>query len=77
MAQQTIKDAIGAAIQTLLQALAHGGLSMVQRPTSGGMPSSPQNQSCYILQGDLRPPEDGSRMPKARIRGLRRSSPMT
>jgi hypothetical protein len=54
-----VKDAIGSAIQSLLQALVpSGGLSMVQRPTSAGMPASPQNQSCYILQGDLRPPED-------------------
>ena len=50
-----IKDAIGSAIQSLLQALVpNSGLSMVQRPTSAGMPASPQNQSCYILQGDLR-----------------------
>ena len=59
-----VKDAIGQAIQSLLQALVitpenpNGSLSMVQRPTSAGMPASPQNQSCYILQGDLRPPED-------------------
>ena len=54
-----IKDAIGSAIESLLQQLVpSGGLSMVQRPTSAGMPASPQNQSCYILQGDLRPPED-------------------
>ena len=64
MAQQTIKDAIGAQIQALLQALvttppaAPGPLSLVQRPVSGGMMSSPQNQSCYILQGNLRAPED-------------------
>jgi hypothetical protein len=59
-----IKDAIGSAIASLLQALVissenpNGSLSLVQRPTSAGMPASPQNQSCYILQGDLRPPED-------------------
>jgi len=54
-----IKDAIGSAIESLLQALVtSGALSLVQRPTSAGMPASPQNKSCYILQGDLRPPED-------------------
>ncbi len=61
MAQQTIKDAIGAQIATLLQALVPASLSMVQRPVSGGMMSSPQNQSCYILQGNLRAPEDEER----------------
>ena len=61
MAQQTIKDAIGAQIATLLQALVPASLSMVQRPVSGGMMSSPQNQSCYVLQGNLRAPEDEER----------------
>ena len=54
-----IKDAIGSAIESCCRpSFPAAALSMVQRPTSAGMPASPQNQSCYILQGDLRPPED-------------------
>jgi hypothetical protein len=53
-----IKTAVGAAVETLLRTLVPSALSMVTRPTSAGMPASPQNLSCYILQTNPEPPAD-------------------
>ena len=53
-----IKEAIGARIVSLLQALIPAHLSVVERPHSVGWPESPKHRGCYVFQGNAAPPED-------------------